>query len=108
MALVSGSPNLILPVIAILVVAQIIDNNIIEPFAEGESLHISPIFTIVAIVLGELTWGIAGMILFIPMLAVLKIICDHIPYLHPYGFLMANEVDTPQWVEKIKGWFQKK
>jgi predicted PurR-regulated permease PerM len=102
MALVSGSSGIVLPVAIILVVAQVIDNNIIEPLVEGESLDISPIFTIVAIVLGDLVWGVAGMVLFIPLFAILKIVCDHIPALHPYSFLLNNEVQEPQWVEKIK------
>ena len=66
------------------------------------------LFTIVAIVLGELVWGISGMILFIPMFAILKIICDHIPSLHPYSFLLANEVEEPHWVNTVKKWFKKR
>ncbi|GEO04811.1 AI-2E family transporter [Adhaeribacter aerolatus] len=108
MALVTGSPGMLLPVVIILILAQVIDNNIIEPIVEGESLDISPIFTIVAIVVGELTWGLAGVILFVPMFAVIKIICDHIPALHPYAFLLDNDTEEPAWVEKIKGLFGKK
>lgn len=107
MAMMGDAPNVVLPVLAILVVAQILDNNIIEPLVEGESLDISPIFTIIAIVLGELLWGVAGMILFMPMFAILKIVCDHIPQLHPYSFLLENEVDEPKWVQTMKGWFGK-
>ncbi len=107
MAVVGGSPDMIIPILVILIVAQVIDNNIIEPMAEGESLNISPIFTILAIVLGELVWGVAGMILFLPLFAIIKIICDHIPSLHPYSFLLENEVDEPKWVLKIKDWFTK-
>src|SRR5690606_16494262 len=107
MALVGGSSEMLLPIAGILIAAQVIDNNIIEPLVEGESLDISPIFTIVSIVVGELIWGIAGMILFMPMFAIVKIICDHIPSLHPYSFLLENDVDDPQWLEKVKGWFGK-
>ncbi|QMU29319.1 AI-2E family transporter [Adhaeribacter radiodurans] len=108
MALVSGSSGMILPIVIILIIAQVIDNNIIEPLVEGNSLNLSPIITIVAIVLGELVWGIAGMILFIPLFAILRIVCDHIPALQPYGFLLRNDVKEPEWVEKVKGWFNKK
>ena len=107
MAFLSGSPDMVLPIVLILVTAQIIDNNIIEPMAEGESLDLSPIFVILALAMGGSLWGIAGMILFIPMFAIVKIICDHIPALEPYGFLMTNDVEEPMWVEKIKGWFGK-
>ncbi|HEX9981472.1 MAG TPA: AI-2E family transporter [Flavobacterium sp.] len=108
LALVTGSSEMVVPVVIILVIAQVIDNNIIEPLAEGQSLGISPIWTIVAIVLGELVWGVAGMILFIPMFAIVKIICDHIPALSPYSFLLGNEVGQPQWVEKIRKAFTTK
>ncbi|HEX8269376.1 MAG TPA: AI-2E family transporter [Flavobacterium sp.] len=107
MAFVGGSTDMILPIAGILIVAQIIDNNIIEPLVEGESLDISPIWTIVSIVLGELVWGIPGMILFMPMFAILKIICDHIPTLHPFSFLLENEMDEPKWLGKVKGLFGK-
>lgn len=107
MAFVAGSSGMVLPVIGVLMLAQIIDNNIIEPLVEGNSMNISPFITIVAIVLGELIWGIAGMILFIPLFAIIRIICDHIPALHPYGFLLKNDVEEPKWIEKVKGWFKK-
>ena len=108
MVLVGGSPEMLIPIAAILVVAQVLDNNIIEPLVEGQSLDISPVFTIVAIVLGELVWGVAGMVLFIPMFAILKIICDHIPSLNPYGFLLTNEMDEPKWVTKLQSFFSGK
>ncbi|HEY0056823.1 MAG TPA: AI-2E family transporter [Pedobacter sp.] len=107
MALVGVSSGLMLPVVIILVVAQVIDNNIIEPLVESESLDISPFFTIVAIVLGELIWGVAGMVLFIPLFAILKIVCDHIPALHPFSFLLDSDIKEPGWLNKIKNWFGK-
>lgn len=107
MSLIGGSPDLFWPTLIILAIAQAIDNNIIEPLAEGESMDMSPVFTIIAIVVGELIWGVAGMILFIPMFAILKIICDHIPALYPYSYLMANEIKEPKWVVKFKSLFKK-
>lgn len=104
MALMDGSSNLLMPTVAILIVAQIIDNNIIEPLVMGAELDLSPIFTIIAIVLGELIWGIPGMILFEPLFAIIRITCAHIPALHPYNFLLENEVEEPKWVGKVKKW----
>jgi len=42
-----------------------------------------------AIVGGEFVWGVAGMILAIPLLGIVKIICDRVPVLKPYGFLIG-------------------
>lgn len=107
-ALAGGDSGLVWPVLGILVAAQTIDNNIIEPLVEGESLDISPIFTIIALVIGELLWGVAGMIIFMPLFAIVRIICSKIPELHPYSYLLENEVDEPKWVNAIKKWFSGK
>lgn len=100
MAIVSGSS--VMPTAAVLIAAQVIDNNIIEPLVMGSKLNLSPIFTIMAIVVGELIWGLPGMILFEPLFAIIRIICSHIPELHPYAFLLEDELEDPQWVGKLK------
>ena len=108
MALAGDESGVFFPVVGILIVAQVIDNNIIEPLVEGESLDLSPIFTIIALVIGELLWGVAGMILFMPLFAIIRIICSRIPELHPYSFLLENEMHEPKWVQAMKKWFGNK
>lgn len=107
MSLVGGSSGLVLPTVGIMVAAQVIDNNIIEPVVMGASLNLSPLFTIVAVVLGELIWGVPGMILFEPLFAIIRIICSHVPALHPYAFLLEDEVEEPAWVQKLKHVFSR-
>ncbi|GAB3168989.1 AI-2E family transporter [Telluribacter humicola] len=106
MALLSGSTDLVIPTILILVAAQAIDNNLIEPFVMGANMNLSPLMIIVAIVTGELIWGVAGMILFIPLFAVIRAICDHIPSLSPLGFLMQDDLSESVWIGKIKDYFK--
>jgi predicted PurR-regulated permease PerM len=111
MALTSGEPGQAISVLIILVVVQALDNYFIEPFVLGANLDMSPFITIVSIIIGELLWGVAGMILFVPLVAVLKIFFDHIPRLHPYAYLLGEEGEgnsMPGWIDKIKAWFQKK
>jgi predicted PurR-regulated permease PerM len=110
MALTSGEAGMVLPVLIVLVVAQALDNYFIEPFVVGAHLEMSPFMTIVSIVIGELLWGVAGMILFIPLIAVLKIFLEHIPRLHPYAFLLGEEGEGdqgPGWVDQLRSWFKK-
>lgn len=71
-------------------IVQFIQGWLIEPLMLGPQVKINPLFTIVALVLGELLWGIPGIILAIPLTAMLKIICDHIESLKPYGFLIGE------------------
>lgn len=69
---------------------QFIQGWVLEPLILGPQVRINSLFTIMALVLGELLWGIPGIILAIPVTAIAKIICDHIEILKPYGFLMGE------------------
>jgi predicted PurR-regulated permease PerM len=74
-------------------IVQFIQGWLLEPLMLGPQVKINPLFTIIALVLGELLWGIPGIILAIPLTAMLKIICDHVEALQPYGFLIG-EIET--------------
>jgi predicted PurR-regulated permease PerM len=71
-------------------VVQFIQGWILEPLIVGRQVKINPLFTIIALVAGELIWGIPGIFLALPVTAICKVVCDHIESLHPYGFLIGN------------------
>ena len=56
-------------------------------------------------VIGELVWGIPGIFIAIPLIAMFKIVFDHVESLKPYGYLIG-EVETiksePVLIKKIK------
>lgn len=85
-------------------IIQMFQGWVLEPLILGPQVKINPLFTIFALVIGELVWGISGMILAIPMIAIFKIVCDHINSLKPYGFLIGG-VETQKnklgFIEKI-------
>jgi len=72
------------------VIVQFIQGWILEPLILGPQVKINSLFTIIALVLGELIWGIPGIILAIPVTAMLKIVCDQVESLKPYGFLIGE------------------
>ncbi|HRI34478.1 MAG TPA: AI-2E family transporter, partial [Saprospiraceae bacterium] len=74
-------------------VVQFIQGWVLEPLIVGSQVKINPLFTIIALVVGELIWGIAGIFLAIPLIAMFKIVCDHVESLKPYGFLIG-EIET--------------
>ncbi|MFC5270448.1 AI-2E family transporter [Adhaeribacter terreus] len=111
MTLISGSTGMFIPTVVILISGQAIDNNIIEPLVMGAQLSLSPIMTIFAIVIGELIWGIPGMILFEPLFAIIRIVCSHIPELNPFSYVMGDDSEfekKPEWIAKIKRAFSGK
>lgn len=93
--------------LAVILIVQGIDNYFVEPYIIGGQVSISAFFTILILFIGGLLWGVAGMILFIPMLGVFKIICDSIPDLHPYGYLIGDQKEITGESRIVK-WFKKK
>lgn len=96
--------------LVVILVIQGIDNYFIEPYIIGGEVNISAFFTILILLIGGLLWGVAGMILFLPMLGITKIVFDHIPELNPYGYLIGDQeqgkVSGRLW-KKVKKLFGK-
>jgi predicted PurR-regulated permease PerM len=69
---------------------QLIQGWILEPLIVGPQVKINPFTTILALVIGELIWGIPGIFLAIPVIAMLKIVFDHIDSLRPFGLLIGE------------------
>ncbi|TCC96967.1 AI-2E family transporter [Pedobacter hiemivivus] len=105
-----GDSRMVIGVLVTYILVQFIQTYILEPLIVGEQVNINPLFTILAIVLGEMIWGVAGMVLAIPLLGMLKIVCDHVPDLQPYGFLIGTEKQRSRKtgvLDKIKIIFNK-
>ena len=75
-------------VIITFVFIQILEANIIFPIVIGNRLKINALAAIVVIVFGGLIWGAAGMILFLPFVAIFKLVIDHVNKEHPMGILL--------------------
>lgn len=70
-----------------------IDANIVLPLVVGSKVKINPLFSFLAILVGESLWGISGMFLAIPFLAIVKIIFDRVDELKPWGHLMGEDIN---------------
>ncbi|WP_316810934.1 AI-2E family transporter [Pedobacter heparinus] len=105
-----GDSKMIIGVLVTYAMVQFIQTYLLEPLIVGEQVNINPLFTILVIVLGEMIWGIAGMVLAIPLLGILKIVCDHVPDLQSYGFLIGTEKQRSRKtgvIDKIKSIFDR-
>jgi predicted PurR-regulated permease PerM len=70
---------------------HIVDGNIVLPFVVGSKVKINALFSFIGILVGEHLWGIAGMFLCIPAIAILKIIFERVDGLKPWGKLLGEE-----------------
>jgi predicted PurR-regulated permease PerM len=78
-------------VIITMVITHLIDSNVLLPLVVGSKVRINALITVLGIVVGEMIWGIPGMFLSIPVIAVLKIIFDHVDSLQPWGIILGDE-----------------
>lgn len=84
--------SLVTPAIVALffIVLQQLDSYILTPKITGSKIQLNALSTIMAMLLGSLVWGVAGMILFVPFLGVAKVVFDHVNSLKPYGNLIGD------------------
>jgi predicted PurR-regulated permease PerM len=78
-------------VVITLVVTHLIDSNILLPMVVGSKVRINALITVLGVIIGEMIWGIPGMFLSIPVIAVLKIIFDRVESLKPWGIILGDE-----------------
>ena len=86
----------LLLVITSILITHLVDSNILLPVIVGSKVKINPLITVLGVVLGEMIWGISGMFLSIPVIAVLKIIFDRVESLKSWGILLGEEEKKPQ------------
>ena len=78
-------------VMSSLVVMHLLDSNVLLPMVVGSKVRINAFMTILGVVIGEMLWGIPGMFLSIPVIAVLKIVFDRVESLQPWGIILGDE-----------------
>ncbi|HEY0742414.1 MAG TPA: AI-2E family transporter [Chryseosolibacter sp.] len=91
--------------VLVMFLIQTMDNYFIEPNIVGGEVSLSALTSILSIIAGGMIWGVAGMILFLPMMGIVKIICDHVDPLKPIGFVIGDpDAKKPskitQWVKE--------
>ena len=93
------------------VLIQSVESNFLTPKIVGNNVSLNPFVTLLAIIIGGTIWGVVGMILFIPMTAILKEILGAVDGLHPYAYLLGNpeEPDSkPKFISQIADKIKKK
>ncbi|MGV3540427.1 MAG: AI-2E family transporter [Rufibacter sp.] len=101
----TGSVGQMVIVIGIFAFVQFLEGNFITPYVVGSRVSINPFAAILALILGGEIWGAPGMILSIPLIAILKVLFDAYEPLKPFGFLLADineEKKEHKLVQKLK------
>lgn len=75
-------------------IVQFIDNHVLVPYVVSSKVQINALVSLVVVLLGGALWGVSGMFLSIPFVAILKIIFDRIDDLKPWAKLLGDIVPT--------------
>lgn len=89
--LATGTPIQALQAGIALFLVHILDSNVLFPSIVGSKVKINALITIIGVVLGNMLWGIPGMFLAIPTIAIIKIICENVPEMQPWAILLGDE-----------------
>ena len=81
------------PIVAVGLVMLIINltlGSFIDPHLMGDRLGISPLVVLISLLIWGYLWGFAGLILAVPMMAIIKIVCENFPILEPISILLGS------------------
>ncbi|MEO7531844.1 MAG: AI-2E family transporter [Sediminibacterium sp.] len=75
----------------VLLSIHLVDGIILLPRIVGSRMKLNPFMMIVAVIIGDIVWGIPGMFLFIPLAAMFKIVFENIPSLEAWAILLGDD-----------------
>lgn len=89
--LTSGEIGVLIGIVITFSVAQFLESYVLQPYIVGNKVDVHPFIVILAVIVGNALWGIIGMILSIPVVAIVTILFLHIPALEPFGYLFSDK-----------------
>ncbi|TQV69682.1 AI-2E family transporter [Exilibacterium tricleocarpae] len=75
---------------AVFVVITLLEGQVITPAVVGHRLSLTPTAVFIAVVFWTWLWGIAGTLLATPILTVVKILCENVPALRGFNYLIER------------------
>ncbi len=84
----NATEALLVPVV--FTVINILEGNLITPMILGRRMRLNTVAVFIGLIFWWYLWGIPGAILAVPMMATIKIACDHIASLAPVGEFLAE------------------
>ena len=108
--IIENDPGLAIRVVLLFIVIQFTENNILTPNIVGGKVKVNPFFIITGLVAASMIWGVPGMLLIVPFLAILRIIFAHLDSMKPYAFLLGEAGTAKHSItwKKVKGVFGRK
>ncbi len=96
LSMVSGDGGISTPLLIVgsYLVIQFVDNNLLVPKIVSSKVDVNAFVSIIVVLMGGAMWGISGMFLSIPMIAICKIIFDRVERLKPWGKILGVKMNA--------------
>lgn len=89
--LTSGDTSVLIGIALTFTITQFVESYVLQPYVVGERVDVHPFFVIVSVILGNMVWGIIGMILAIPIMGIITVVLLNIQELKPFGILFSKK-----------------
>ena len=77
-------------ILILLISLDLVSANFLEPKLMGKGLGFSPLVVLFSLFFWGWLWGIPGMILAVPIMAIVKILCANVPALVPIAVMISK------------------
>ena len=97
MAILQFSPGYVKPIVVLIALGavQFSLGNFVTPKMVGDRLGLSPVVILLSLLLWGTIWGIPGAILSVPIVAIIKIVCENFSSLKPIAVMMGGKPIPP-------------
>ena len=89
--LTSGDTTVLIGIALTFTITQFVESYVLQPYVVGERVDVHPFFVIVSVILGNMVWGIIGMVLAIPVMGIVTVVLLNIKELKAFGILMSKK-----------------
>ena len=104
LGLILLDPSLLIVMTLLLLINQQVWGNYIETKWAGRALDLSPVVLLLITAFSFWLWGILGMILAVPLFAIVKIVLENIEHTRPIAILLSERAPTLEeaWQDALK------
>lgn len=78
---------------------QTVEGNYITPKIVGDKVSINPLVAIIVLIFGGFFWGIPGMVLSLPLIAIARVFFSYFESTKPFAYLLSNDFKSEEEVE---------
>ena len=85
-----GRIDMVLLVSGTSLIITSLEGYLLTPWLTGRANHMSPVVVFVSVLAWGWLWGVWGLLLGVPIMMIIKVVCDHVEGLKPIGELLGD------------------